>query len=328
MLSSAAVPAAGKERAAKLIDLSTKERLAGHLRNAVEYATQGSAEAEKNGQDLDQTRGLLELARAHKAKGDMENAIGAAVRATLVNGTVHSSLRTNALLYLASLYIAAGHPQKALEHLQEARTSTAADQIPPSSMLSVELAANAGIMAPKELEDYCLRILSGKAAQDDKDLQYSLLAHLASSQATLGQNAEALETEERLMRMAIAEDRAEDAAVSANNKAELYNRLGDREKSIEAYNQGLILVEDLPEVRLNMTINVVHAMAASGHRDAAFLSLADAKRQVARSQLPAILPRVLLTEAAMNFSFNDLAKAQAAAFEALASAEEQHSDKD
>ncbi|HRQ85587.1 MAG TPA: hypothetical protein PLV70_10780, partial [Flavobacteriales bacterium] len=70
---------------AKLIDLSTKERLAGHLRNAVEYATLGSAEAEKNGQDLDQTRGLLELARAQKAKGDMENAIGAAVRATLVS---------------------------------------------------------------------------------------------------------------------------------------------------------------------------------------------------------------------------------------------------
>lgn len=328
LISSVAVPAAGKERAAKLIDLSTKERLAGHLRNAVEYATLGSAEAEKNGQDLDQTRGLLELARAQKAKGDMENAIGAAVRATLVSGTVHSSLRTNALLYLASLYVAAGHPQKALEHLQEARTSTAADQVAPSSMLLVELAANAGILAPKDIEDYCQRTLAGKAAQDDKDLQYSLLAHLASAQAALGRNAEALDTEERLMRMAIAEDRAQDAAVCANNKAELYNRLGEREKSIEAYNQGLILVEDLPEVRLNMTVNVVHAMAAAGHRDAAFLTLADAKRQVAKAQLPAMLPRVLLTEAAVNFSFNDLAKAQAAAFEALANAEEQHSDKD
>jgi serine phosphatase RsbU (regulator of sigma subunit) len=328
LLSSAAGPGSGKDRAAKLIDLSTKERLAGHLRNAVEYATLGSAEAEKSGQDLDQTRGLLELAKAQNAKGDIENAIGAAVRATLVSGTVHSSLRTNALLYLASLYIAAGHPQKALEHLQEARTSTAADQISPANMLRVELAANAGIMQPKDMADYCLRLLSGKVAQDDQDLQYNLLAHLATAQASLGQNAEALNTEERLMRRAIAEDRAQDAAISANNKAELYNRLGEREKSIEAYNQGLILVEDLPEVRLNMTINVVHAMAAAGHRDAALLTLEDAKRQVAKAQLPAMMPRVLLTSAAVNFTFNDLANAQASAFEALTNAEEQHSDKD
>ncbi|MBS1943476.1 MAG: SpoIIE family protein phosphatase [Bacteroidetes bacterium] len=326
LLSSAAAPSPDKDHAASLIALSTQEREAGHWGKAVEYATLASSEAEKAGLGQDQARALIELAMAQKARGDMENAIGAAQRATLVRSTTHSSLRTNALLYLASLYVSAGFPQKALEHLEEARKSTAAAQVPASAMLSVEVAAKSGVLPPAELESYCTQQLASKAVMEDAGLEYLLTAHLATAQASQGKNAEALETEERVMRMAIAMGRSQDAAICANNKAELYNRLGQREQSIEAYNQGLILVEDLPEIRLNMSINVIQAMAAAGHREAAMRTLADAKRQATLHNLQQMQPRIQLTEAVANLVLGDLQKAQASAATALATAEEQQND--
>lgn len=323
LLSSAIMSGSGKDRTESLIELSTHEREAGHYAKAAEYALMGSAEAEKNGLDLDQSRALLELAKAQKANGNIENAIGAALRSTLVNGSLHSSLRTSALIYLSGLYVAAGHPQKALEHLEEARKSTGAGQVPASSFLHVEVAAKASILDPVAMEAYCTAQLGGQAARSDPGLEFTLLSQLASSQAREGKNEAALESEEQVLRKAIATNRPLEAAISANNKAELYNRAGLKDKAIEAYNQGLILVEDLPDIRLNMTINAVHAMAEANHRETALRTLEDAKRQAGRNGLHAMMPRVLLTEAAVSLMFGDMQKAQAAANAALANAEEQ-----
>ncbi len=328
LLSTAVTSGTARERAASLIDLSTKERIAGRFKNAVEYAILGSSEAEKNNLPTDQTRGLLELAMAYKAKGETENAIGAAVRATLVNGTAHSTLRTTALLYLSGLYVAANHPQKALEHLEEARHTTAAAQVPASSLLRVEVAAKASTLQPAEMEAYCSTTLAGKAAKEDLGLQFTLWAQLATAQARLGKNMAALESEDQVMRMAIAQDRPLDAAICANNKAELYNRAGKQEQSIEAYNQGLILVEDLPDIRLNMAVNVIQAMALAGHRDAALRMLEDAKRQAKRTELARMMPRVLLTASAVHLMLGDLQNAQTAALDALANAQEQSDEED
>ncbi|MBK9418861.1 MAG: hypothetical protein IPN62_16660 [Flavobacteriales bacterium] len=102
----------GKERATKLVELSAHERSTGHYKEAIEFAILGSSEAERHGLDNELGQALMELARAHRSKGDLDNAIGASLRATLVNGTYHSGSRTEALLQLAELYVSAGHPRK------------------------------------------------------------------------------------------------------------------------------------------------------------------------------------------------------------------------
>lgn len=316
----------GRDRAESLIELSAMERQAGRYREAVEFAILGSNEAERHGLPMEQGRALIELARAHQAKGDVENAIGAGLRATLVNGAAHSTLRTQALLYLAELYVAARHPQKALEHLEEAKGTTAADHIERSRYLRVELDAKAGILAPSAMEEHCARLLGDPAIKDDPELELAARTRLATALAQQGKHAAALQQEETALRMAIALDKPMEAGICANNKAELYNRLADKQRSIDAFNQGLILVEDLPRIRLNMTINAVHAMVAAGQREASQRTLEDARRQIAREELTAHAARLLRTEAAMRLAWGDASKAQQAALAAIAKAEEQRDD--
>lgn len=325
-LSTATPQGSGKGKPENLLQLAKQEREAGRLRAAVEYAVRASSEAEKAGNGAEQALALMELARAQQAKGDVENAIGAALRSTLITSTTHTAQRTEALLYLAELYAAAGYPRKALEHLEEARATTGARQVDEGRFLKVEALSNAAIMEPKAMEAYCTQHLADKAAKTSTGLQYALVAQLATAQARQGNYAGSLENEERAQRLAIGLNDAEGAAVCANNRAELYNRLGEKDRSIEAYNQGLILVEDLPGIRLNMTINAVHAMASAGHRDLAMRTLAEAKRQAGREGYKQLMPRVLLTEAAAQFVAGDARKAQDAAFASLASAEQLQDD--
>ncbi|MBS1945223.1 MAG: hypothetical protein JST98_08530, partial [Bacteroidetes bacterium] len=154
-LSTATPQGSGKGKPENLLQLAKQEREAGRLRAAVEYAVRASSEAEKAGNGAEQALALMELARAQQAKGDVENAIGAALRSTLITSTTHTAQRTEALLYLAELYAAAGYPRKALEHLEEARATTGARQVDEGRFLKVEALSNAAIMEPKAMEAYC-----------------------------------------------------------------------------------------------------------------------------------------------------------------------------
>jgi tetratricopeptide (TPR) repeat protein len=204
MLANVLKASPGKERATKLVELSAHERSTGHYKEAIEFAILGSSEAERHGLDNELGQALMELARAHRSKGDLDNAIGASLRATLVNGTYHSGSRTEALLQLAELYVSAGHPQKALEHLEDAKSTTAADRMDRTRYLRTETAAKAMILNPDKLEEHCNRYMEEAVRSGDKSLQLDLLATKAMAQARSGKYQSALTTEEEVLKLAIA----------------------------------------------------------------------------------------------------------------------------
>lgn len=328
MLANVLKASPGKDRATKLVELSAHERSTGHYKEAIEFAILGSSEAERHGLDNELGQALMELARAHRSKGDLDNAIGASLRATLVNGTYHSGSRTEALLQLAELYVSAGHPQKALEHLEDAKSTTAADRMDRTRYLRTETAAKAMILNPDKLEEHCNRYMEEAVRSGDKSLQLDLLATKAMAQARSGKYQSALTTEEEVLKLAIALDRPLDAGVSANNVAELHLRSGRSQEAVAAFAKGSIMVEDLPAVRLPMKINAAHAQAKAGNIDASLRLLDDARFDAERNKARWLMPRLLRTEAAVRVLQGDLGKAQSIALEALSMAEESRNDKE
>ena len=323
MLADVLTSSPGKDRAERLVGLANHERLKGRYREAVEFAILGSSEAERYGLDDQLALALMELSKAHEAKGDLDNAIGACIRATMVNGTYHSGVRTSAILQLAELYLEAGHPQKALEHLQSAANSTSASRMDRSRYLHDELRVKEMILSPEALINYCQEIQPELSRSSDRILLLELLSTLASAQAKAGKHLNALETEDQVMKLAIALDRPLDAGVSANNIGELNYRMGRVEEALIAYNKGLIMVEDMPMLRLSMQINAAHAQANSGNKEAAIRMIQDAEHSARKNGYTMLMARLLRTKAAIELLQGDLTNAQKSALGALAISEEQ-----
>lgn len=328
LLSQAMGASPGKERAKKLIELSQVERNNGKLREAVQFAILGSSEAEKNGLSLEMGQAFMALAEAHRAKGDLENAIGASTRATMVDGNLHSKQRTDALIQLADLYVAAGHPQKALEHLDEADRSTAASKMDRAKFFRIQTKAKSMILAPAALVTYCQSVRPEVAKGSDRNLMLDLLSTLATAQASASLNQDALTTENDVMKLAIALDKPVEAGVCSNNMGELNLRMGRNEEALLAFGKGLIMVEDVPLLRLSMLINAANAQAITGNQDAANRSIEDAERMARKGQFNQVLPRLLRTKSAVQMIQGDLVGAQNAGFEALASAEDQKDEQE
>lgn len=328
LLSKAMQAAPGQERARKLIELSQSERRNGHIREAVQFAILGSSEAEKNGLNGELGQAFMALAEAHRAKGDLENAIGASTRATMVAGNLHSKQRTDALLQLADLYIMAGHPQKALEHLDEAQQSTAAQRIDPAKFIRLQTKARSMVLGPAALASYCQGIRADVMKTGDRQLLLEVLSTMATAQANAKLNQDALNTENEVMKLAIALDKPVEAAVCANNVGELNLRLGRNDEALQAFGKGLIMVEDVPLIRLSMLMNAANAQATTGNTDAAARSIEDAERMARKGQFNQVLPRLLRTKAAVLMVKGDLSGAQNAGFEALAAAEELKDDQE
>ncbi len=318
----------GKARAKKLIEYSNLERQNGNFREAVQFAVLGSSEAESNNLTTEMCQAFMALAEAQKAKGDLDNAIGASIRATMVTGNLHSNQRIDALLQLAGLYIDAGHPQKALEHLDEARTSTAASQMDMSTYYRTEARAKAMILAPPALVTYCQGIMPQVAATNDRSLMLDILSTLATAQADAKMNQDALNTENQVMKLAIALDKPIEAGICSNNVGELNLRMGHNDEALIAFGKGLIMVEDIPLLRLSMLINAANAQATVGNNEAATRSIEDAERMARKGQFDHVLPRLLRTKAAVQVLQGDLVSAQNTGLLALSSAEDLKDEKE
>ena len=312
----------GKERAQRLVDLSRYEREHGRYREAVEFAILGSSEAERAGLETIMASAFIQLAEAHRAKGDLDNAIGASIRATMLNGTFHSGLRTEAMLQLAELYNQAGHPQKALEHLEEAMATTGAGKMDRARYFRAEIAARSMVVKPDAMIKYCAQAKEEIATLGSRSLMLDLLSALATAQAKAGRNKDALGTEMEVMKLAIALDRPMEAAICANNMGELHQRSGNPQEAMIAFGKGLILVEDKPLLRLNMQINAAHANATNGNLESAIRLIDEADRNARSSKFKALMPRLLRTKAAIQLLQGDPVEAQNTGLEALAWAEE------
>ncbi|MBL7964406.1 MAG: SpoIIE family protein phosphatase [Flavobacteriales bacterium] len=313
----------GKERAQQLLELSKRERGRGRTQEAVEYAILSSSEAERHSLDVEYANALLELALAHKDRGSIDNAIGATLRVTLVNGTYHSPVRTDALIQLAEFYLEAGHSQKALEHLAEASSSTAASHMNKARYLRTDAKAKALVMLPEDLIDHLKEVLSEPVAKSDLPLQLDLLSILATAQAKARRYDDALNTEEAIMKLAITLDRPLEAGVCANNMGALQHRLGRPREAMDAYAKGLIMVEDLPYVQLNMRVNAALANAATGSTDAALRLVNEAQEQLSTGRFQDMQPITHRTRSAVLLRKGDLVGAQDAALASLNAAKEQ-----
>ncbi|MBK9535362.1 MAG: SpoIIE family protein phosphatase [Flavobacteriales bacterium] len=315
----------GQDRAQRLLDLSIFERGRGHYSEAVEFAILGSAEAERNGLESTLAQALIELAEAHRATGDLDNAIGASIRATMINGTFHSNIRTNAMVQLAELYLESGHPQKALEHLEEAKTTTGAGKMDRSRYIRADIRARAMVMKPDLLITYCQDQRNEVNALADRELMLDLLSTLATAQAKVKQNQAALDTEVEVMKLAVALDKTLQSGICANNMGELNQRLGRNEEAMIAFGKGLILVEDVPYLRLSVQVNAAHAQATGGNMESAVRLIEEADIAARANNFTRLMPRLLRTKAAIQLLRSDLVSAQNTALEALTFAEE---DKD
>jgi serine phosphatase RsbU (regulator of sigma subunit) len=316
----------GRERSKQLIELAIQERARGHFREAIELAMLSSAEAERNGLDKELARSLMELAKTHRAKGDIENAIGTTLRVTLVNGTFHSGVRTEALLQLAELYNEAGHPQKALEHLAEAMETTAAGRMDRVRYLRAEAKAKNMVLKPESFISYLNNQLSEVATLEDRELEMDLLSMLAMAQARNELNKDALVTEARIMKLAIQLDKPLEAGICANNLGALHHRMGNTKEALNAYAKGYIMVEDLPLVKLTMQVNAALAHAQVGGIDAAMRLLAEAQQSLKNGAYEQMRPRVLRALAAVEIRQGELGAAQSTALEAMALSEKMGND--
>ncbi len=312
---------AERTRANQLVEHSIQALEGGRIKEAIELATMGSAEVEKHGTAVELAHALMQLARAHKAGKSLDNAIGATLRVTLVHNIHHSPLRTEALLQLADLYLNAGHPSKALEHLSAAALSTGAAHMDKSRHTRLEARAKTLVTEPEalvpQLEAYIQQALDRK----DLELQLDLYAMLASSYANLGRHANALATEEEVLRLAVLLDRPAEAAVCTNNMGALYHRMGRMPEALTAYAKGLIMVEDLPYIRLGMQLNSALAHSRNGsHTTAQWLS-EEAMTSIRKGTSPENKPYALRTLAAIHLGKGDLRAAQNFALDALSAAQ-------
>ena len=318
----------GRDRSNQLVELSIKERERGHYKVAIEYAMLSAAEAERSGLDKELARSLMELAKAHRAKGDVENAIGTTLRVTLVNGTYHSGVRTEALLQLAELYNEAGHPQKALEHLAEAAETTASKGMDRARYLRAEARAKSVVLKPESLMAYLTAQMPEVIGLEDRALELDMLSLLATTQANSGHHQDALLNEERILKLAIQLDRPMDAGICANNLGALNHRMGRTKEALTAYAKGLIMVEDLPLVKLNMQVNAALAHAQAGGIDAALRLLSEAEQTLKSGTYEPMRPRVLRARAAVEMRQGDLGAAQNTALDALVTAERSENERE
>lgn len=311
----------GPSRVKRLIERARQERAQGRYREAIQFAIHASSEAERNEMNAELGKALMELAEAHYAKGDLDNAIGASIRATMVNGNYHNTLRTQALLQLADLYLKAGHPQKALEHLYDAESTTAADRMDRGRFLRSELKAKNMVLAPASMIKFCEQRRDEVVRSGDRELQLQFFSMLATAQAREGMNMQALASEEQVMRLAIALDRPLEAGICANNMGELNHRLKRNEEALLAYGRGLIMVEDDPMLKISMMMNAAHAHAMNGNAGISDRMIQEALHEVTKARNDRLLPRLLRTRSAIHMLQGDLAAAQNAALDALAAAE-------
>jgi hypothetical protein len=72
---------------------------------------------------------------------------------------------------------------------------------------------------------------------------------------------------------------------------ELNLRLGRNDAALQAFGKGLIMVEDVPYLRLSMLINAANAQAIAGnHRRRRHRSIEDAERMARKGQFSQVLP--------------------------------------
>lgn len=321
LLSQAASLGPGQARAGKYIELSRHERRNGHLKAAVQFAIQGAAEAEKNGLNAEMGQAFMALAEAHRAQGDIENAIGASTRAAMVKGNLHTIHHTDALLQLADLYIDAGLPQKGMQYLNDAQASTAAPRMDRTKFIRLEAKAKAMVLSPMNMVEYCQGMRPQAQKTGNQALLLDLLSHLATAQAAAKMNMDALATEHEVLKLAIALDRPVEAGISSNNVGELNLRMGRNDAALQAFGKALIMVEDIPFLRLSMLINAANAQAATGNTSAARRSMEDAEKLARNGQFKKVVPRLYRTKAAVELVAGDLEAAQNSALEALAAAQ-------
>jgi hypothetical protein len=126
----------------------------------VQLAILGSSEAEKKGLSQEMGQAFMALAEAHRDQGDLENAIGASTRASMVSGNLHSKQRVPTPCCSWPICTsAAGHPQKALEHLEEARqTARPHPKMDRAKFIRMQTKAKShGAGRPAALVGYCQR---------------------------------------------------------------------------------------------------------------------------------------------------------------------------
>ncbi len=317
--------APGKERCMRLVQLAAEERAEGRTRFAIEFAILASAEAKKHGLEKELAIAQLELARAHFLKGDLENTVKACVKVSRLRDSRENGTRNTALLQLADVYVYSGHPQKAMEYLRDDDLLSTMLPSERPGYLRASSKAQASMLAPADFIDQCSEMLQEVLQGEDKLLKLELLSMLASSQAKAGKNEEALGTEQSVLALAMELDRPMEAGICANNIGELNQRLGRPDAALKAYAQGMIMVEDVPQLLIGLEANAAIAHGRHGDIDIGMRLIDQALQTARKEKIGKDIPKLLRTKAALGHLQGDLEIAMDNALAALQTATEMRS---
>lgn len=246
------------------------------LRTRIDLAAQTVAKAEASGDVELQITALLDLSRAQEEKGDLENAVRSSMRAVgLAHG--HSALtHRTAMLQLAEIHLAAEHPERTLEILSEIRSIPGHDRAEQTTFQRLEAQAKSRVLAPPAMIQYLNGVIGDVMKSGNKPLQAELLSLMASAQTAQGAFLRAIELEEQVMRIAVNQGNTVQAGISANNLAELLQRTPRTAEVPELYQRALILLDDVPVMKLNTMINAGVDRALRGDHPGGYALLREA----------------------------------------------------
>lgn len=287
------------------------------LRTAIDKAARAAVDAEAEGDVATQAQALVDLGAAQLAKGDLENAVRNSMRAAGLAKGPHGRIHRDAVLQLARIHVQAGHADRALELLGELGGIPEHEKAARSEFIRLEAEAKSRTLPPGALIEH----LSGRIGEAVKGgngaLQAELLALMATAYTRQGGTMRAIELEEQVMRLSLANGNPVQAGISANNLAELLRSTPREAEATEMYQRAIILLEDAPTLRSNTMINLAVDRALGGDHSNAYATL-DQVRQLARdvNDIGALL-QAERTRAALQVHEGELDHAFTTANEAL-----------
>jgi hypothetical protein len=234
----------------------------------VQLAILGSSEAEKKGLSQEMGQAFMALAEAHRDQGDLENAIGASTRASMVSGNLHNKQRVPTPCCSWPICMSPPDiPRRPWNTWRKPADSTAAQKMDRAKFIRLQTKAKSHGAAGRRPGG----LLHGRAVPrwqrseaTDKPC-WTCFPLWPPPRPPPSLNQDALNTENDVLKLAVALDKPTEAAVSSNNVGELNLRLGRNDAALQAFGKGLIMVEDVPYLRLSMLINAANAQAIAGN---------------------------------------------------------------
>lgn len=292
-------------------------RAASELRKAVDRAARQAANAELAGNYEQHAAALTELGSIQLEQGDTENAVRSTLRSIAVAQTTSPAVHRKAVLQLAGIHLAAGHPERCLERLNEIGTIPAGEKAERAQFIRLQAIGKSRSASPEELIAHLNKVLGEVERSQNNELLAELYALAAAAHTRSSGFQQAIALEDKVFGLALANGNATQAGISANNLAQLLRGTPRQGEVRELYERALILLDDEPNLRTNTMVNYALDRAFDHDHSGAAKIMNEAEQLASRIDGASCLPMVLRTKATLQLSSGEMEKAAISAGKAL-----------